>query len=130
MPIHLVPLLIFKGKRIRKEPGKVLKSFLKGFMRSVMMLSVYCMIFRYGLCQTKNLRQKVDSLNPIIAGFSATFSILWEPANRRVELALYLVPRFLEALWNFFLRRGIVKNIRNGEVIFFSVAMAIICYCY
>ena len=130
MPIHLVPLLIFKGKRIRKEPGKVLKSFLKGFMRSVMMLSVYCMIFRYGLCQTKNLRQKVDSLNPIIAGFSATFSILWEPANRRVELALYLVPRFLEALWNFFLRRGIVKNIRNGEVIFFAVAMAIICYCY
>ena len=55
-PIHLVPMLIFKGKLITKEPKKVLKSFLKGFFRSVMMLSFYCMIFRYGLCQTKNTR--------------------------------------------------------------------------
>ena len=78
-PIHLVPILIFKGKRITKEPGKVLKSFVKGFMRSVVMLSMYCMIFRYGLCQTKNRRHTVDRLNPIVAGFLATFSILWEP---------------------------------------------------
>ena len=55
---------------------------------------------------------------------------MFEPAGRRTELALYLAPRFLEAVWNFLLRRKIVVNIRNGEVILFAIAMSIICYCY
>ena len=130
LPIHLVPALIFKRKQLTSKPLEVLKSFLKGFIRSVLMLAVYCTIFRYGLCQFKNMRHKNDKYNPIVSGFLATLTILFEPASRRAELTLYLVPRFLEALWNFFLRRNIVSNIKNGEVILFSIAMSIICYCY
>ena len=130
LPIHLVPTLIFKWKQLRTKPGSVAKHFIIAFLKSVMMLSVYCTIFRYLLCQTKNTRQKVDRINPIISGFCATFTILFEPAGRRTELALYLAPRFLEAVWNFLLRRKIVVNIRNGEVILFAIAMSIICYCY
>ena len=126
----MIPALIFKRKQLTSKPLDVLKSFLKGFIKSVLMLSVYCTIFRYGLCQVKNFRHKNDKWNPIISGFAATFAILFEPSNRRAELTLYLVPRFLEAFWNFLLRRNIVANIKNGEVILFSIAMSIICYCY
>ncbi len=130
LPIHLIPTLIFKRKHLKDQPLAVLKSFLKSFIRSVLMLATYCTIFRYLLCQTKNRRHKVDRWNPIISGFCATFSILYEPASRRAELTLYLVPRFLEAVWNFLLRRNWVQNIKNGEVLLFAVAMSIIGYCY
>ena len=126
----MVPALIFKRKVLMSKPKEVLKSFLKGFLRSAIMLTVYCTIFRIGLCQIKNIRHKNDKYNPIISGFLATFAVLFEPANRRAELTLYLVPRFLEAFWNFLLRRSLVINIKNGEVILFSIAMSIICYCY
>ena len=72
----------------------------------------------------------MDRWNPIIAGFIAPFSILFEPAGRRAELTLYMIPRFSEAFWNFLVRRSIVRNIRNGEIILFAIAMAIICYSY
>lgn len=60
----------------------------------------------------------------------APLTILIEPVSRRAELVLFKMPRFLEMLWNFLVNKGIVKNIKNGEVIMFAIAMSIICYCY
>ena len=41
----------------------------------------------------------MDRWNVLIAILVATFAILFEPASRRNELALYLIPKFLEAVW-------------------------------
>ena len=66
----------------------------------------------------------------MIPGFLCTFAILFEPASRRTELALYLIPRFLEALWMFLAKRNIVAPVPHWEVITFCVAMGILMYCY
>ena len=55
---------------------------------------------------------------------------MFEPANRRVELALYMFPRFLEFLFLFLEKRGYVKSIKNGEVLVFALAMSVIMYAY
>ena len=103
---------------------------IKNIIKSCLFLSCYIAIFRYGLCKVKNVRQKIDTWNVIIPAIACTFAIFWEPSHRRIELALYLFPRFLEALWEFLLKRGLVKSVPNGEVLLFSFAMGIIMYCY
>ena len=65
-----------------------------------------------------------------MGAFFCTFAILFEPTNRRAELALFLFPRFLEALWAFLKKRGIVTSVPNGEVLIFAIPMGIIMYCF
>ena len=130
LPIHVIPLLIFKRKRLREAPKQTLKQVAKNLLLSCLFLSTYITIFRYLTCFTKNYRQRMDKWNIIISGFFATFAIMFEPSHRRTELALYLFPRFLEALWNWLEKRGFVKSVPNGEVLIFAMAMSIIMYCY
>ena len=132
--IHLIPVLIFKFKLLKKGDKKYifqqLKHVLKGTLKSCLFLSTYIALFRYGLCVFKNLRHKVDRWNVILAGFLSGFGLLWEPPGRRTELALYFLPRFLEALWGFSKKRQWVTPIKHGEIIIFAIAMGIIMYCY
>ena len=129
-PIHLIPTLIFRRKELKKKPLETFKKFVIAYLKSVLMLAGYIAIFRYGMCSLKNLRQKMDKKNIIVSAFIAPFTLLIEPAGRRAELTLYMIPRFAESVWNFLLKRGLVKNITNGEVIVFAIAMAVICYSY
>ena len=108
----------------------IIKSCAKNVLRSCLFMSFYIAIFRYLTCFFKNYRRKIDRLNIILAGFICTFAILFEPAHRRTELALYLIPRFLEASWAFLEKRGFVASIQYGEVLIFAFAMGIIMYCY
>ncbi len=54
----------------------------------------------------------------------------FEPESRRSEIALFILPRFFETLWNYFKRRRMVKPIPGGELIIFGIAMGIINYYY
>ena len=91
------------------------------------------------LCKVKNIRGKVDGTfiiviysgwNPAIGAFFAGFSIAWEEESRRSEIALFIMPRFFETLWNFLKRRNLVKPLPGGELIVFALAMGIINYFY
>lgn len=68
--------------------------------------------------------------NPAVAAFLAGFSVTLEPENRRSEIALFIMPRFFETLWNWLKRRNMVKPIPGGELIVFAFAMGIINYFY
>eukprot|EP00347_Sterkiella_histriomuscorum_P020166 403338853 len=130
LPIHCIPILIFKRKKILEQPLQVVKQAAVNVLRSCLFMSCYIAIFRYLTCLLKNTRGKIDRLNIVIAGFFCTFAILFEPSHRRTELALYLIPRFLEAFWAFLEKRGFVQSVQYGEVLIFAFAMGIIMYCY
>jgi len=87
-------------------------------------------IFRYLLCFTKNTRHKVDRWNLIIASLFCGFTILFEAQSRRAELALYLVPRALESLYNMMAAKGKVRHFAYAEVLVFAFCMSLIMYCY
>ena len=48
------------------------------------------------MCFTKNTRQKIDRWNVIISSFVCAFAILFEPASRRSEIAMYLVRQLTD----------------------------------
>ena len=131
LPVHLIPALILKRHKLRSQPWEVFKYFFKNFIRSSVMLAVYVTIFRYFLCFFKNKRHAIDRWNVILAGFMAPFfSIFFEPVSRRAELTVYMVPRWAEAFYAWLVKHGVARYVKNGEVILFAIAMAIICYCY
>ena len=109
---------------------EVAKTLAKNLLQSCLFMASYVAIFRYLTCFLKNYRGKIDHWNVVIPGMLCTFGILFEPASRRTELSLYLIPRFLEALWMFLEKRDLVKAVRHWEVLVFCLSMGILMYCY
>ena len=130
VPIHLIPVIIFKLKRIRKEPKKVIFGFLKNVFRSCMFLATYMTILKYGICFFKNLSGQNRPLVVIISGLCTFPGMYWEADGRRTEMGLYFLSPFLEGMWKWFAKRGYVSSISNGEIYLFVITMAILMYCY
>lgn len=65
-----------------------------------------------------------------VVGALAGTSVIFEAKDRRLEMALYCLTRAIECAWNELVYYGYVKNIRNGEAIYFSLAMAVLCSLY
>ena len=130
IPIHLLPALIFKWKRLSKEPVKILKKVLKNIIMSSLFLAVYVSSFHYFICRGIRFRQKTDVKNIVFASFICSFATLFEPTSRRVELSLFMFPRFLESIHLALEKRGYAKSYNNFEVILFSMAMSVMMYCY
>ncbi len=130
IPMHLIPVIVYKNNKIMSEPLKILKNLLNGIVRSSLFVSVCISLFWYLICIFKNLRRRTDYVNILLASFFCSFSILFEPSGRRIEIALYFLPRFLESLFLFLEKRGYIKSVKNGEVVLFATAMSFIMYCY
>jgi len=83
-------------------------------------MSTYIAILKYTICASKNVRRTVDEYNAVLGAFLAAWSVLFESESRRVEIALFIMTRFFETLWNFLKHRGYVTAIWSGEVNIFS----------
>ena len=55
LPVHALPILIFKFKQLRKTPGKVLKRLVKDTVYSCLWLATYIACYRYFFCLFKNV---------------------------------------------------------------------------
>lgn len=65
--------------------------------------------------------------------FVACFTVmatLVESQTKVGEMSLYLLPRFLDAFWNFLKRRHLVVNLPGGRTMLFSIAMSVLAYCH
>jgi len=130
IPIHLIPFLLFKLKQVRKEPKKTISRAFLQYIKSICFMASYIAILKYTLCAAKNIRHKVDEFNGTLGAFLAAWSVFFETESRRVEIALFIMTRFFETLWNYLKHRGYVKPIWSGENIVFGLAMGIIAYFY
>ena len=130
VPIHLIPVIIFKLRKLRKEPKRVIYGFLKNVGRSCMFLATYMTILKYCICLFKNLSGQNRPLVVILSGLCTFPGMYWEAPGRRTEMGLYFLSPFLEGMWMWFEKRGYVTSIKYGEIYLFVFAMAIIMYCY
>mmetsp|Transcript_3408 Transcript_3408/g.3368 ORF Transcript_3408/g.3368 Transcript_3408/m.3368 type:complete len:122 (+) Transcript_3408:87-452(+) len=99
-------------------------------MRSSLFFGVYAFLMRSAFCFIMNVNRRQARFNTLFCFFISSFAILVEPAGRRPELSLYMFPKIFEALWAWLLKRKLVVNVKNGEVLLFAFAMAVIMMCY
>jgi len=65
-----------------------------------------------------------------LAGMFAGLAIFIERKSRRVELALYALPRAADSLYEIMYQHKVLDKYPNGEVALFAAAMAAIMYYY
>ena len=94
-----------------------------------MFLATYMTLLKYGLCFFRNLVGN-RPLHVLLAGFFSASGMYFEASGRRTEMSLYFLSPFLESLWKWFGKRGLMVNIPNGELYLFSICVSIVMYCY
>jgi hypothetical protein len=122
--------VIFNYKKIMKEPKGQIYRFIKSTLRSVIFLTCYCTSAWTFTCLFRNLRGKEANWMYYANGLGAGAMVLMEAPGRRLELALYCMPRAFESLWNSFVNKGYVSNIPRGEAIYFSLATGVLMSLY
>lgn len=127
--IHLIPVIIFKLKKLRKEPFKVILSYIKNVCKSSMFLTSYLGLLVYGFCTFRRLLGN-RPLHIILSGLWTFPGMFWEAEGRRTEMSHYFLSPFLEGIWMWFKKRGLVADVMYGEIGLFMITMAIIMYCY
>lgn len=130
VPIHLIPMLVTRYKMLRQKPLQFLKKLVINVSRSCLFLGTYMALFKYGVWFYKNLTGNWDRQCIAFAGFIGALAILIEPHERRTELAIYFLPKFLEVLWRWLKHYKYTGPVANGEMVLFSVAMSILLYCF
>eukprot|EP01016_Furgasonia_blochmanni_P050089 TRINITY_DN7683_c0_g1_i2.p2 TRINITY_DN7683_c0_g1~~TRINITY_DN7683_c0_g1_i2.p2 ORF type:complete len:151 (+),score=4.82 TRINITY_DN7683_c0_g1_i2:392-844(+) len=87
---------------------------------------------RYARCKVNQLNGKIDIFWPITVIFMTLLTTTWlEPYERRQEFVWFVLPKFVEAVWNFFrLRMEITHPWKYGENVIFGLAMGILLYYY
>lgn len=74
------------------------------------------------ICLHRNVSSKDHKLVYWLAGGMAGASVLFEKKNRRSELALYVLPRAGDSLWNILVNRHLLPNVKNAEVCYFFIS--------
>lgn len=129
-PVHLVPLLLFKLKQLRSNPKEASLKFLLGLVRSMAFISTYMSLEKIAECYCTVLFQGTRFFNPFLVSLVATHAIYLETPHRRHELALYLLPRALETIWNIAEKANYVKAVPCGEVGLFMLGLGLMMSFY
>jgi len=122
LPVHILPMLMFNLRNLRKDPTPTLIKTLLGALRSATFLSTFVASIWYAVCLTRtrigpklfpNLpnHNMLDNKVALIGCLVCGISILIESKRRRSEMALYVLPRALYAfLDEIYLSRGLGRN--------------------
>ena len=99
LPVHFLPMLLFQPKKVFADPWTYMVRKTWNTLRSSFFLSVYIFNMRVPMCWLRNWFEDDTAFNSIFGGFMTGLSIFIEHAHRRVELALYVLPRALEIMF-------------------------------
>lgn len=91
------------------------------------------MLAKYVICLLRNFRHQPPPLSswiPATAGVVAGLGVLFERANRRRELSLFLIPHTLYAVYLWAMERGLVRHVPYSSVPLFALAMVPIMHAY
>ncbi|MES1909150.1 MAG: hypothetical protein MHM6MM_001946 [Cercozoa sp. M6MM] len=124
LPVHLLPLLLFRFGKLRSAPIETLRRVTFALVRSSVFLTSFQGFFWFAWCHSRNLLGFDHRYTTAFAGLWAGLSILIEKQSRRRELLLFCMPRVLEAAFSIARKKG-MPRVPGGDVLLFGLAMAI-----
>ncbi|KAF9014766.1 hypothetical protein BDZ89DRAFT_962571 [Hymenopellis radicata] len=150
--LHFLPPILFRTTAFMRNPTRMLLKALMGTAKSCTFLGVYVVIYQASICARSNFHEFFSTL-PVtswmhlpqwlvdflfvsrasywIPGVATGLSMFAEEKKRRAELAMYVLPKALESLWN--ITTGKVGGIRAGkpgEALLTALGMAMVMSTY
>ncbi|KAF9425328.1 hypothetical protein BGZ76_003318 [Entomortierella beljakovae] len=145
LPVHLLPAVINPKaflKKLKEDPVKTITSTLLSAARSSAFLASYIALIWYGICFWRSrllpfvalLRGKQFSGNfidniygSLLGSFMCGFSVQIEKPHRRAEMALYVLPRAMYAMWSRIMGGRLSGRAEsNGEVLMYAASMSVL----
>ncbi|KAG0339378.1 hypothetical protein BG004_006837 [Podila humilis] len=128
--LNAIVTLVFQHKRIVSDPKESAYRYIKSTLRSCLFLTVYVLAAFYMPCWLRRITGRESNWNYLLNGIVSGFAVLIEAPGRQMELALYCLPRALETTWKLMQKRGLVQNIKNGDIALFSASMGVMMTLY
>lgn len=125
LPVHLMPLLLFKVKTLIADPKFQLLRLAKNVSLSCMFLSSYQTIVKMSAMGILEASRTIYPFTFLLTGFATTAACEFERQSRVNELMLYCATHTLDVLWNFLVSKGLVVSVAYGELLPFMLACSI-----
>jgi len=122
IPVHFLPLIFWRFPSLRRDPTGQIGKTLVASMRSAAFLGTFISSIWSAICLLRNLLQQDTIYGPMLGSFLCGFSLLIEKKTRRMELALYCLPR---AMYSFYVKanqKGYLPYINNFETGLFAAS--------
>jgi hypothetical protein len=129
-PLNLVMSIVFKSKRFLEDPVGSGSRILISTIRSAIFLTAYVCCAWSSPCAFRRLFGIDKPSRFFLSGFLAGSAVFIEVPGRRLELALYCLPRAVEAAWNCAVKWGYWDHYWGGETLYFSIASGILMSLY
>ncbi|DBB08784.1 TPA: hypothetical protein ACH3X3_007446 [Trebouxia sp. C0006] len=115
-------------KRAMRNPVGTAGHAVGSAVRSTAFLAAFVGIYSAAISLHRKLFSWDHKLLYYVAGLAASGSILIEKKSRRSELALYVMPRAVDAFVLALTKKRWVPSVKFGEVILFSLCMGGLMY--
>ncbi|KAJ3359993.1 hypothetical protein HDU91_004755 [Kappamyces sp. JEL0680] len=127
--LNVIPLVVLKTNYVLSEPLEALKRVVRNTAQSCSFLSTYVFIFQSGLCLHRTFFPSSPEPKYLFYCLGAVtgLSILVEQKPKRAELAMYVLPKGLQSLYELAISRGSVSRIPHLDVFGSCAAFSIIC---
>ncbi|KAJ4866133.1 Mitochondrial import inner membrane translocase subunit Tim17/Tim22/Tim23 family protein [Raphanus sativus] len=126
--LTFVPYVVLNLQRFMASPYRTSWHSIRDSVRSTSFLSAFVGIFQAFICAHRKVASKDHKIVYWFAGGVAALSVMLEKKPRRSELALYVLPRAGDSLWEILVNRHVLPDIKNAEVALFCACMGGIMY--
>jgi len=124
-PVHLIPLLLFRGKMFLQDPVRTVLRTSLAILRSTGFLTFYVTFVKMTICGMRQARGQDAWWHCALAALTSGVPLLLESDKRASELMLYCMPKGVEIVFQWLERRGWVSRLPLGDAIMFGSAMAL-----
>ncbi|KNE70699.1 hypothetical protein AMAG_15454 [Allomyces macrogynus ATCC 38327] len=116
LPLNVLMTIILGSKRLRSAPLNSIARLLFNTARSSVFLAGYVTTAWTMTCTLRALLGRDAVPIYVINGIASGAWSLLEPSGRRLELALYCLPRALESFWRCLLDVGVIPQLPTDPV--------------
>mmetsp|Transcript_14186 Transcript_14186/g.26693 ORF Transcript_14186/g.26693 Transcript_14186/m.26693 type:complete len:201 (+) Transcript_14186:3549-4151(+) len=128
-PLHAVSLAT-QPSRLQKQPKETVSKALVSCLRSTVFLSSMVLAGRALICLYLKVHPYCSRKLILTSAVASTLAVPIEAGTRLCEFSMFILPRFLDAVWNYLKRRNIVKSLPGAHLLMFSAAMSAISYAH
>ncbi|KAJ3356996.1 hypothetical protein HDU83_009166 [Entophlyctis luteolus] len=130
--LNFVPLVFLHPQKILANPRSTLVKTLLRTAVSSLFLGVYVGVYMIGICIVRYMvcrnviRRDWKGFYYILGGLASACAVLVEEKKRRIELAMYVLPKGLQSLFLVMQKRKWVKSFPGAETITCCLSMGVL----
>ena len=127
--VHLIPIVLYKRKEFKQNTLKVIANFILGNLKSYAFICANAAFSPVMFCRIN--KTQIAPLTTYLGAVLITGGVFFEPRGRVEELAIWVLPKFLETAWNYFKKRnGFKKEIPGFLTVLFALSVGVFCELY